>query len=184
MTSRISDDLNTVVARRNVLRWIVAAPIAAVSVFAGRTAIGRSVMAQATPETDAAAASPVACAATPLASPGPAIEIQTIYDPTATEAADQLRFDPKEVTIKVGQTITWTNPSQMVHTATCDHTQNPVDNTHPEYIQLPDGAEPWGSEMMQPGDTFSHTFTVPGEYKYICIPHVLSGMRATITVEC
>jgi plastocyanin len=38
--------------------------------------------------------------------------------------------------------------------------------------------------MLQPGDSYSHTFTTPGEYRYICIPHVLSGMRGTITVEC
>ncbi len=160
--------------RRTVLRALAIAPIVLVADAAGRAAL-----ADGTP-----AASPVPCAATPLASPGPAVDVQMIYDPSAAESAEQLRFEPAQVTIKAGQTITWKNESQMPHTATGDPAQNPVATSHPEYVQLPDGAEPWGSEMLQPGDSYSHTFSTPGEYRYICIPHVLSGMRGTITVEC
>lgn len=170
--------------RRTVLRMLVAVPVATALAFSGRTLAGQPVLAQATPAAGMSAASPVSCAATPLASPGPAIVVHTIYDPTAKESTEQLRFDPPQVTIKTGQTITWKNDSQMPHTATCDPAQNPVEKSHPEYIELPAGAEPWGSKMLQPGDSFSHTFTVPGEYTYICIPHVMSGMRGTITVEC
>lgn len=94
-----------------------------------------------------------------------------------------LRFDPEEIRIPPGTTITWLNDSPMPHTATGDPEQNPVAETHPEYIALPEGAEPWGSDLLQPGESYSHTFTVPGEYRYICIPHVLSGMRGTIRVE-
>ena len=166
-------------SRRTVVRLLAASPVAALAVAAGRTSIGRAVLAEGTP-----AASPAACAATPLASPGPAIVIHTIYDPSAKDSADQLRFDPAHVTITSGQTITWKNDSQMPHTATGDPGQNPVAKSHPDYVQLPAGAEPWGSEMLQPGDSYSHTFTTPGEYRYICIPHVLSGMRGTITVKC
>lgn len=166
-------------SRRTVLRLLAAAPVAALAVVAGRTSIGRTVLAEGTP-----VASPTVCASTPLASPGPAVVVHTIYDPNAKESADQLRFDPAHVTITSGQTITWKNESQMPHTATGDPAQNPVAKSHPEYVQLPAGAEPWGSKMLQPGDSYSHTFTTPGEYRYICIPHVLSGMRGTITVKC
>jgi plastocyanin len=166
-------------SRRTVLRMLATSPVAAFAVAAGLTSNGRAASAEGTP-----VASPTPCVATPLASPGPAIEVQTIYDPNAKESAEQLRFEPAHVTIKAGQAITWNNVSQMPHTATGDPGQNPVAKSHPEYIQLPDGAEPWGSEMLQPGDTYSHTFTTPGEYHYICIPHVLSGMRGAITVEC
>jgi plastocyanin len=95
-----------------------------------------------------------------------------------------LRFDPDHVTITVGATITWVNASALPHTATGDPAQNPVATSHPEYVQLPDGAAPWGSKLLQPGESYSHTFTTPGAYHYICIPHVLSGMRGTITVAC
>jgi plastocyanin len=166
-------------ARRTALRLLAASPVTALAVAAGRTSIGRAIPAEGSP-----VARPVVCVATPLASPGSAIVVHTIYDPNARESADQLRFDPAHVTIKSGQTITWKNESQMPHTATGNPSQNPVVKSHPEYVQLPAGAEPWGSQMLQPGDSYSHTFTTPGEYRYICIPHVLSGMRGTVTVEC
>ncbi|MBA2278520.1 MAG: copper-binding protein [Chloroflexia bacterium] len=95
-----------------------------------------------------------------------------------------LRFDPEHLVVTPGTAVTWVNDSAMPHTATGDPGQNPVAETHPEYIALPPGTEPWGSELLQPGETYSHTFTVPGEYRYICIPHVQSGMRGTIMVEC
>jgi plastocyanin len=95
-----------------------------------------------------------------------------------------LHFDPDRVTIKVGQTVTWTNEGVVPHTTTCDPAANPVEKSHPEFIKLPAGAETWNSGFLDPGKSFSHTFTVPGEYDYICIPHVLSGMRGQIIVEC
>lgn len=97
---------------------------------------------------------------------------------------NQLRFDPENITIKSGDTIEWVNDSSMPHTATDDPEQNPVSESHPEYVLLPDGAEPWGSELLQPGEHYLHTFDTPGAYKYFCVPHVLSGMRGSITVEC
>lgn len=94
-----------------------------------------------------------------------------------------LRFDPERLTIPPGTAVTWTNTSPMPHTVTGDPDQNPVAASHLEYITLPRGAKPWGSALLQPGDSYSHVFDAPGEYLYICIPHVLSGMRGTIVVE-
>jgi len=95
----------------------------------------------------------------------------------------QLRFDPAELTIKRGETVAWVNASPIPHTATGDPDKNPVKETRPELARLPPGAEPWDSGLLNEGQSFSHTFTVAGEYKYFCIPHVLSGMLGTITVE-
>jgi len=92
-----------------------------------------------------------------------------------------LRFEPPEITIRVGQTVTWRNDNPIPHTATGDPAQNPVNTTRPEPGRLPEGAAPWGSELLQPGQSFFHTFTVPGAYRYICLPHVLSGMLGAIT---
>jgi len=122
------------------------------------------------------AASPQAIVdASPAGSPAAAVTVRMTTD---------LRFEPQEVTIKVGEAVAWVNDSPIPHTATGDPAQNPVDTTRPELVQLPDGAEPWGSELLQPGQTYAHTFVVPGRYAYICVPHVLSGMQGTITVEC
>lgn len=95
----------------------------------------------------------------------------------------ELRFDPETVTIPVGTTVRWINASAMPHTATGDPEQNPIAATNPDYVVLPDGAEPWGSELLQPGETYAHRFITPGEYHYICIPHVMSDMRGTIRVD-
>ena len=104
--------------------------------------------------------------------------------PIVVTMTNDLRFDPPELTIAVGDSITWRNASNMPHTATCDPAQNPVAKSHLDYVALPAEAAPWGSELLQPGDSFSYTFTTPGDYHYICIPHVLSGMRGAITISC
>lgn len=111
--------------------------------------------------------------ATPAASP----EALTI------EMTDALRFSPDTLTISVGQTVTWVNASAMPHSATADASLNPVADQFPDYASVPDGAEAWDSGILQPGESFSYTFTVAGDYNYFCIPHVLSGMHASISVE-
>jgi plastocyanin len=114
--------------------------------------------------------------AVPAASPaaGAAVTVQM---------TDQLRFAPEDVTIAVGQAVTWVNESAIPHTTTGDPAANPVAQDHPDYAQLPAGAAPWDSGLLQTGQSFSYTFTVPGTYHYFCTPHVLSGMRGTITVQ-
>jgi plastocyanin len=132
------------------------------------------------------AAAPVVGAATMVALAQDAPTASPAGSPTAAvtvKMTTQLRFEPADVAIKVGQTITWVNDSAIPHTATCDPEKNPVKETRPEVVQLAPGAEPWDSGLLSQGQTFSHTFTVTGEYKYFCIPHVLSGMLGTITVE-
>ena len=55
-----------------------------------------------------------------------------------------------------------------------------------EYVARLRDATPRGwivvEKILQPGESFSYTFTAPGTYSYFCIPHVLSGMRGTIEV--
>lgn len=118
--------------------------------------------------------------ATPAASPGATPQSGETAKITMT---NDVRFDPAEIVIGVGTTVEWVNTSEMPHTATGDPGQNPFKKTRPELIVLPDTADSWGSELMQPGDKYRHTFTVPGDYLYICFPHVLSGMTGKIVVE-
>ena len=39
------------------------------------------------------------------------------------------------------------------------------------------------SVLVSPGNDYSHTFTVPGTYKYFCIPHEAVGMVRTVVVK-
>lgn len=159
------------VSRRTIFKGATA-----ITVIAGAPLLAqRSITGQ-----DAPASGEATPSASPSASPqaSPANVAEAVVGFTI-----DLRFDPDVLTIGAGTAVTWTNNSPMPHTATGDPEQNPVAASHPEYIALPEGAAPWGSDMLQPGDSYTYVFDVPGEYKYICIPHVMSGMRGTIVVE-
>ena len=100
-------------------------------------------------------------------------------DKLEIEMNDQLGFEPKEMTIKVGQTVTWVNTGSMVHTSTND----PTKAQKAEHSALPAGAAPWDSGLLRSKETWSHTFDVAGEYTYFCIPHEAANMIGTITVK-
>lgn len=98
---------------------------------------------------------------------------------TATvQMTDANKFDPASVSIAKGGTVTWKNGSSTQHTSTDD----PSKAANKADAGLPSGAQPWDSGMLNPGQSFSHTFDVAGTYKYFCIPHESVGMLGTITV--
>ena len=101
-------------------------------------------------------------------------------EPAATvEMTDTLKFKPATVTIKAGETVEWTNPSRLRHTVTAD----PDKANDPKNVDLPDGAEPFDSGYIEPGGRYTHQFTVPGHYKYFCMPHEAAGMIGEVIVE-
>jgi plastocyanin len=73
-----------------------------------------------------------------------------------------IAFDPKAVTVKVGQKITWTNDDSTDHNVTANS-----------------GAD-FKSDNFGKGGTFSFTPTKAGTIKYVCTIH--PGMDATLTV--
>jgi len=94
----------------------------------------------------------------------------------------RLRFDPDRVEIGVGDTVRWTFESAG-HNVTAKAGASPK-------VQIPDGAEPFASYeddkhyAIEPvGATYEHTFTVPGEYVYVCAPHADQGMVGTVVVS-
>lgn len=98
---------------------------------------------------------------------------------TVDMTADNV-YDPDELTIRVGDTVTWRVVGAMPHSATAD----PAKAADPEeHVALPDGADPWDSGILTEGQEFSHTFSVAGDYTYFCIPHESLGMVGKITVE-
>jgi plastocyanin len=75
-------------------------------------------------------------------------------------------FDPANITVEPGTTVTWVQSGNNPHTTT-------------SYDGLWDsGLLPGGS-----GQTFSFTFEEPGTYDYFCIPHEDLGMVGTVTVS-
>src|SRR5215467_1970594 len=88
------------------------------------------------------------------------------------------RYEPADITIKVGTTVRWMNASDNKHTSTDDVNLEDV----PGESQLPSGGQAWTSPFLSEGDTFTRTFTTPGKYKYFCRNHGQFGMLGTITV--
>jgi plastocyanin len=99
--------------------------------------------------------------------------------PSALTMTDGLVFQPARLTVPVGATLAWRNVSTVSHTVTAD----PAQAMTASNVQLPAGAEPFASPTLEPGQTFVHQFTVPGEYHYVCHIHEGSGMVGIITVE-
>jgi len=73
-----------------------------------------------------------------------------------------IAFDPKSVTVKVGQKVTWTNDDTVDHNVTSQ------------------SGETIKSDNFGKGGTFSFTPTKAGTIKYVCTLH--PGMTATLTV--
>jgi len=71
-------------------------------------------------------------------------------------------FAPNRIEVTAGTTIRWTNNDPLVHTITAD-----------------DGS--WDSGPIEPGNTWTHTFTQPGEYAFHCTPHPF--MKGVVVVR-
>jgi plastocyanin len=107
------------------------------------------------------------------------------YDVGMTAVA----FDPPEFTVAVGETVVWRNTSSRGHTVTAYDSGIPEDAeffASGGYETTQEARDAFTSEFggaIDSGETWSHTFEVPGEYQYFCIPHEQAGMVGTIVVE-
>ena len=97
----------------------------------------------------------------------------------ATVGMEGMSFTQPTVTIYVGQQVTWKNTSSTIHNVVADPTQALI----PADVRLPAGAGAFSSAFLQPGQWYSHTFTVPGVYKYVCTLHEGNGMKGTVVVK-
>ena len=88
-------------------------------------------------------------------------------------------FAPTSITIKAGDTVEWQNVGNEVHHATSD----PSMAIKGSEVGNPAGAESFDSGFLRPGESFSHTFKVPGVYKYACAIHETKGMIGQIVVQ-
>lgn len=87
-------------------------------------------------------------------------------------------FNPGVVRVRPGQSVQWRNTSLITHTVTAD----PRLAANPANIQLPPGAAAFHSGKIPAGQVWSHIFTTPGTYRYVCLPHERQGMTGTVIV--
>ncbi|WP_276253066.1 plastocyanin/azurin family copper-binding protein [Halomontanus rarus] len=99
-------------------------------------------------------------------------------------ADDKNVFEPAELTVQVGESVTWGFVSAG-HNICC----RPDDS---DEVSLPATAEAFASygsdespegSLVPRGEIHKHEFNVPGQYDYVCVPHESLGMRGTIYVE-
>ncbi|WP_213771269.1 cupredoxin family copper-binding protein [Bradyrhizobium sp. dw_78] len=76
-------------------------------------------------------------------------------------AIDNFTFAPAALTVKVGDTVTWSNHDDIPHTVV--------------------SAGKFRSKTLDTDDSFSFTFTAAGDYSYFCSLH--PHMTGTIKVE-
>jgi plastocyanin len=106
-----------------------------------------------------------ACSGTgPSAYGAPASTAATTTAATATNAATirGFSFQPDVLKVKVGAKVTWTNDDTVAHTVTAD-------------------TNSFASGDLQPGGSFSFTFTRPGTYAYHCSIH--PSMHGSVVVR-
>ena len=102
-----------------------------------------------------------------------------------TNENQMFRYDPKDVTIAVGDTVKWVAVAGS-HNIKFWVDSLPAGGAAALRGLMKDTTETLTtSRMPTPGTTYSIVFTgVPkGVYKYYCGPHLMRGMVASITVQ-
>ena len=108
----------------------------------------------------------IACApsqpATPEQKTGKVMEKAAGSGKVVSVAMKGFKFVPADVSVKVGDTVVWTNEDSVPHT---------VESSDKSFK----------SDELSHGDTFSFTFTKAGKYDYICGIH--QSMHGSVTVQ-
>ena len=84
--------------------------------------------------------------------------------PTAKDQVDiaNFAFSPATITVKVGDSVNWTNKDSIGHSATADDSS-------------------WDTGVLGQGESKSITFAKAGTYKYHCSVH--PNMHGTVVVQ-
>src|SRR6185295_16193338 len=88
----------------------------------------------------------------PMPSPTPPAGATPITIPAGASTLGNRAFNPAELDVALGATVTWTNTDSIAHTTTSD------------------GAG-WNSGTLPPRGQFSTTFSTAGTFPYHCAIH-------------
>lgn len=97
-----------------------------------------------------------------------ALQVPALAQPEAPSANSGVSivdfdFQPDDLTVAVGDTVTWTNTGTFVHTTTSD-------------------TAIWSSPDLSHNNTFQFTFNTIGDFAYHCAKHPIQ-MQGTIHVR-
>lgn len=97
------------------------------------------------------------------ASPNSSDASKNSAESTNTVSISNFTFTPKNITVKKGTMVTWTN-----------------NDTVPHDVKETDGKPGPKSDSLAQGESYSYTFNTPGTYKYFCSIH--PSMTASVIV--
>lgn len=111
----------------------------------------------------------------------------TTWEETSTvEMTDELTFEPKNIQVSAGTTVTWKNVGAVAHSVTAYEDKLPDEASYfasggfDSESAANDGYPDEGS--IAEGESYEHTFETTGTYEYYCIPHEMSGMVGKVKV--
>lgn len=110
---------------------------------------------------------------------GPALAARThVIAMVGTPRGERVWFSPAGLAVDPGAIVRFVNrdPANS-HTATAYHP-----DLYGRPRRIPEGAAPWHSGFLLPGEHFEVTMHDPGVWDYYCIPHEMAGMVGRIVV--
>jgi plastocyanin len=99
---------------------------------------------------------------------------------------DGFTFEPRQVTVQSGATVTWDNEGDVDHTVTAYGDRIPDDAAYfasGGFDSESLARANLGDGLIEGGESYSHTFEVTGTYDYFCVPHEGSGMKGQVRVK-
>ena len=96
------------------------------------------------------------------------------------------RYEPANLTIKVGDGIKFINVNGFPHDVSFVGENIPAAGRAQLIANMPDQRQPLVSQLfIQPNETYTISFgnAAPGEYPFHCTPHLAMNMRGVITVQ-
>jgi len=102
--------------------------------------------------------------------------------PSVIEMTANMVFVPKELTVVVGEVVSWKNVSQMPHSVNTV-AENCKTGDGKNWVKVPNGATAFFSGEIRPDNEYRLRFDMPGTYQYLCTFHEDQMMRGTIVVQ-
>ncbi|MFC7021020.1 MULTISPECIES: plastocyanin/azurin family copper-binding protein [Haloarcula] len=107
---------------------------------------------------------------------------------TTVEMTDELAYEPKQVEVEAGTTLTFENVGSIGHTVTAYEDEIPDGASYfasGGYDSEQAAKDAYGNDQggnVPKGESYEVTLETTGTYEYYCIPHEMNGMVGTIKV--
>lgn len=102
------------------------------------------------------------------------------------EMTDDLTYEPRDVTVAVGGTVTWVTVGSVPHTVTAYRDELPAGATFfasGGFDSEAAARDEVRAGYVREGERYTHRFETPGRHGYFCVPHEGAGMTGTVTVK-